>query len=196
MSILYILKPQKDRALRPVSLALGKAGVTPDMVTACGLFLSVAAGLLALTGYLYAGIVVFLAGACLDAVDGSLARACGRCTEFGRYFDSVCDRLSELAFVAGAVAGGAPAAAFLVIVGSYVLLLARIYNHRKGLDSNAATFGRPGRLALLVAGLLVPEPCGTVLFAIAGLLGVVSALQVILSGLRRSETSEGIYDEG
>ena len=184
MSLLYVFKPRKDRALKPVSEIMLRAGLTPNMVTSAGLLMSMLAGLLALAGHLYAGIVVFLFGACLDVLDGSLARACSKSTEFGRYFDSICDRLSELAFVAGAVIGGTPATAFMVIGGSYILLAARIYNHRKGLSSDAAIFGRPERLALLIAGLLAPAPYNLALFTIAGLLCVISSSVVVRSGFR------------
>ncbi len=186
MSMLYAFKPHKDRALYSASHTLLAIGVTPNMVSAAGLLLSVAGGLLAMTGHLYAGVFIFIAGACLDALDGSFARACGLCSEFGRYFDSTCDRLSELAFVAGAVAGGAPLSAFAVIAGSLLLMASRIYNHRKGLSSNAAMFGRPERLALLVAGLLCPAPYDTALFLVAGLLCLVSSGQILASGMRRN----------
>jgi len=182
MSILYAYKPLKDRALFPACHILLALGVTPNMVTVAGLIMSLIAGLLAASGHLYVGIVLFAAGACLDVLDGSMARACGRSTEFGRYFDSICDRLSELALVGGAVIGGAPAAAYIVIAGSYLLLASRIYNHRKGLRSDAALFGRPERLTLLVAGLLAPAPYDLALFAIAGLLCIVSSALVVASG--------------
>ena len=184
MSMLYAFKPQKDRALHSVSRILRKAGVTPNMVTAAGLLMSVIAGLIAMSGHLYAGIFLFMLGACLDAVDGSFARACGLSSEFGRYFDSICDRLSELVFITGAVIGGAPVSAFAVIAGSLALMASRVYNHRKGLDSNAAMFGRPERLALLVVGLLAPAPLGTAMFFITGALCLVSSTQVLASGLR------------
>jgi phosphatidylglycerophosphate synthase len=187
--MLYAYKPQKDRALHSISRALLAAGVTPNMVTATGLLMSVIAGLLAASGHLYSGVAMFIAGACLDALDGSLARSGGICTEFGRYFDSACDRLSELVFIAGAVAGGAPAYAFIVIGGSLVLLASRIYNHRRGLSSNAAMFGRPERLTLLVAGLLSPAPYNTVLFAIAGGLCLVSSAQALASGLSGNKST-------
>ncbi len=77
MSMLYTFKPQKDRTLQSVSRILLAMGVTPNMVTAAGLLVSVIAGLLAASGHLYAGIFLFIIGACLDAVDGSFARACG-----------------------------------------------------------------------------------------------------------------------
>ena len=157
MSMLYTLKPLKDRALNKVSFSLHSAGVTPNMVTAAGLLLSIIAGLLAAAGHLYAGIFVFILGACLDAVDGSFARACGLTTEFGRYFDSVCDRSSELVFIVGAVIGGVSPAALAVIAGSLLLLAARIYNHRKGLNSNAAMFGKHGGRTLMRYGLPPPS---------------------------------------
>ena len=189
MSMLYAFKPMKDRVLRPVASVLLAAGITPNMVTACGLLLSVMAGVAALTGHLYAGIALFLAGAFLDAVDGSLARACGLTSEFGRYFDSFSDRCSELVFVAGAVAGGVHASAFAVVAGSFVLMASRVYNHRKGLTSDAALFGRPERLALLIAGLLAPAPYNVVLFLLAGFLCLVSTVQVLASGHRANKNA-------
>ncbi len=184
MSMLYAFKPQKDRALRSIARVLLAVGITPNMVTAAGLLMSVVAGLLALSGHLYMGIALFFAGACLDAVDGSLARCSGRCSEFGRYFDSFSDRCSELLFVAGAVSGGVPATALAVVGGSVLLMASRIYNHRKGLSSDAAMFGRPERLTLLIVGLLSPAPYNSALFMIAGLLCLVSTAQIIASASR------------
>lgn len=182
MSMLYAFKPQKDRLLHSLSGALLAAGITPNMVTGAGLLISALAGFLALSGHLYAGIILFMGGACLDAFDGSFARACGLNTEFGRYFDSFCDRGSELVFVAGAIGGGAPASALVVIAGSFVQLGSRIYNHRRGLSSDVAMFGRPERLALLVTGLLSPAPYGMVLFIVAGFLCLVSSAQALSHG--------------
>lgn len=195
MSWLYTFKPQKDRALYSASHILLAAGVTPNMVTAAGLLLSVIGGLLAASGHLYAGIFFFVIGACLDAVDGSFARACGLCTGFGRYFDSICDRLSELVLITGAVIGGVSSSAFAVIAGSLLLMASRIYNHRKGLNSNAAMFGRPERLTLLVAGLLFPDPYNTALFIAAGFLCLVSSAQVLSSGRGRVKQKEKVARE-
>ena len=182
MSQLYRWKPEKDRALAPVSRALWSHGVTPDLVTAAGVVVSTASGLVAASGHLHAGIVLFLAGACLDLVDGSLARFAGPGSEFGRYFDSTCDRLSEGVFVAGAIAGGVSPLAAGVVAGSVLLMASRVYNHRRGLASDAATFGRPERLLLLVAGMLLPSPGDALLFGTGTLLCIVSSWQVLASG--------------
>ncbi len=92
--------------------------------------------------------------------------------------------------MAGAVAGGVPVTAFAVISGSLLLLASRIYNHRKGLDSNMAIFGRPERLALLVLGLLSPDPYSTVLFIAAGFLCLISMVQVLASGMGTRKRNE------
>lgn len=191
MSMLYVLKPHKDHILRPLSMVFLAAGISPNMVTAFGLIMSAAAGMLALSGHLYIGIFLFMIGACCDAIDGSFARACGMCSEFGKYFDSYSDRFSELVLITGAVMGGVPVSAFLVAAGSLLLLASRTYNHRKGLNSDAAMFGRPERLALLITGLLFHDPYGTVLFAIAFLLCLVSSVQVLASGAGKKIVSRG-----
>ncbi len=182
MSLLYRLKPEKDRILAPVTRPLSSAGVTPNMVTAAGLLVSAAAGLIAASGQLPAAVVVFLLGACFDALDGSLARTSARISVFGLYLDSVCDRLSEAVFVAGAVVGGVHPLALAVVAGSVLLLAARVRNHRMGLRSDAAVIGRPERLALLIAGMLSSFPASVLLFTADALLCVLSSWRVLASG--------------
>ena len=184
MSLIYRYKPEKDRTILPLTSLLAEAGVTPNLVTVSGLIISLIAGVFAALGHLHIGIALFFIGACLDALDGSLARATGGCTEFGRYLDSVCDRLSELAFIAGAVVGGSPISALLVVAGSMALLMARVLVHRMGLRSDVARFSRPERLALIIIGLLVPYPINVVVFLVAGALSSISALQVLSTSKR------------
>ena len=179
MSLFYRYKPKKDRALLPLASALAKAGVTPNQVTVAGLVISLFAAGMAALGHLHAGIALFFIGACMDALDGSLARATGSCTDRGRYLDSVCDRSSELAFLAGAVVGGSPPSALLVAAGSLALLLARTMVHSKGLRSDVAWFSRPERLVFIIIGLLAPYPVNVGMFLTAGVLSSISALQVL-----------------
>lgn len=181
MSLLYRLKPEKDRVLGPVCLLLSSAGVTPNMVTATGLLVSAAAGVIAASGNISAGVAVFLIGACLDALDGSLARTSGSVSELGLYLDSVSDRCSEAVFVTGAVIGGVTPLAITVVAGSVILLASRVRNHRMGLGSDAAVFGRPERLALLIAGMLSPYPASALLFVVDGAACVASSGLVLAS---------------
>jgi 2-deoxy-D-gluconate 3-dehydrogenase len=185
MSLLYFFKNRKDQFLHPVTKALLAAGITPNMVSAAGLFVCSTAGIAAAYGHLDLAVLFFLIGACFDIVDGSLARAGGLEDEFGRYFDSICDRLSEVALVTGAVVGGVNFSAYAVVIGSVILMASRIINHRKGLSSDTALFGRPERVGLLLAGLLLPAPYDIGLFVLAGSLCLISSGQIIAYGMKQ-----------
>lgn len=204
MSLFYRYKPEKDRALLPLVSVLAKVGVTPNQVTVAGLIISLVAAGFAALGHLYAGIALFFLGACLDALDGSLARVTGNSTDRGRYLDSVCDRSSELAFIAGAVVGGSPPLALLVVAGSLALLLARTMVHSKGLRSDVARFSRPERLAFIIIGLLAPFPINVGIFLMAGALSSISALHVLrvskkaakdAHGLKQFDSRQNIYSK-
>jgi CDP-diacylglycerol---glycerol-3-phosphate 3-phosphatidyltransferase len=184
MSLFYRFKPQKDSYLRAIDVQLDHAGITANGVTALGLCLALGAGLLAYYGHLYAGLTFFVASAACDALDGSLARALDRATEFGLYFDGVADRFSELFFVIGAVLGAhVPPSAFIVVGGAFALLLARAYGHRHHWGTVRTTFGRPERFPLLIVGVLCPTPINTVLFVAAGLSCVFSSAQIFARGI-------------
>jgi phosphatidylglycerophosphate synthase len=180
MSLLYRLKPQKDIYLKLVAIRLTSFGITANKITAFGLCLALCAGFVAHGGYLYAALVLFGCSALCDALDGSLARVSSEQTEFGLYFDGVADRFSELFFVGGAVLGAhAPASAFAVVGGAFVLLFARVYGHTRNCGTVPTAFGRPERLLLLVVAILCPPPLDAILFVAAGLGCVVSAAQIV-----------------
>ena len=131
-------------------MQLDDSGITANEVTALGLCLALGAGILAYYGHLYVGLTIFAASAVCDAVDGSLARASNRATEFGLYFDGVADRFSEPFIVIGADLGAhVPPSAFIVVGGAFALLLARAYGHRHHWGTVRTKFGRPERFPLL-----------------------------------------------
>ena len=197
MSLLYRYKPHKDTLLMSVATRLDRAGVTPNQITALGLCLAFSSGLAALRGHLYAGIALFAVAAFCDVLDGSVARGANRATEFGLYFDGISDRFSELFFVAGVVLGaGIPPSAFFVIGGAFMLLFARVYGWTHGRGIVSTTFGRPERLALLIAGILSPAPLNTVLFVAAALCCVISSVQILaLEQPRRAEIGRGASND-
>ena len=78
------------KVLSPVGRALSNAGVSPDAITVVGTAATVAASLtLFPRGYWFAGALVVGALACLDLLDGAVARAGGRTTKFGAVLDSI-----------------------------------------------------------------------------------------------------------
>lgn len=162
MSLLYRYKPKKDQWLRPLMIRLDSLGISPNALTVAGLASSLAGALMAAIGDIYLGLLFFTAGACLDCVDGSLARVSGKCSEFGRYLDGVSDRASEGLFLIGAVIGGAPVIAMMIAIGSMAQLLMRTLWQRIDRNSNAFWFSRPERFLIIVVGLSVPGSIGMV----------------------------------
>jgi len=111
---------------------LADAGVTPNMVTLLGLLVSFAS---ALCYYSWAslpillpvaGVLVLLSGL-LDAVDGVIARATGKVTKFGGFFDSVSDRYADAFVLAGVTLGGlcTPIAGLAALIGSLMVSYTR-----------------------------------------------------------------------
>ena len=93
------------------ALALGRLGVTPNMLTVAGTVLSVTAAVTLLPrGHFVAGPLVLLVVLVADSFDGILARATGRSSVFGAFLDSTMDRLAD-----GAVLGSLAAWAALTM---------------------------------------------------------------------------------
>ena len=93
------------------ALALGRLGVTPNMLTVAGTVLSVTAAVTLLPkGHFVTGPLVLLVVLVADSFDGILARATGRSSVFGAFLDSTMDRLAD-----GAVLGSLAAWAALTM---------------------------------------------------------------------------------
>jgi CDP-diacylglycerol--glycerol-3-phosphate 3-phosphatidyltransferase/CDP-diacylglycerol--inositol 3-phosphatidyltransferase len=86
----------------PIGNLLLRLGVSPDAVTLVGT-LGVSAGALIFfpQGELLIGVLVITAFVFSDLIDGYMARASGRTSAFGAFFDSTMDRIGD-----GAIFGG------------------------------------------------------------------------------------------
>ena len=71
----------------PVVGGFSYLGFSPNGVTILGLMVAGVAAAVISFGYLWVGGIVMLAGACLDLVDGSLARRKGLISDFGALLD-------------------------------------------------------------------------------------------------------------
>lgn len=90
------------------ALALGRLGVTPNMLTVTGTVLSVTAAVTLLPrGHFVAGPLVLLVVLAADSFDGILARATGESSVFGAFLDSTLDRLADGAVFASLAAWAA-----------------------------------------------------------------------------------------
>ncbi len=79
-----------------------RLGVSPDAVTLVGT-LGVSAGALVFfpRGQLLTGVLVITAFVFSDLIDGAMARATGRTSKFGAFFDSTLDRVGDAAIFGG-----------------------------------------------------------------------------------------------
>jgi CDP-diacylglycerol--glycerol-3-phosphate 3-phosphatidyltransferase len=147
------------RAYR-IGVWLGGRRVAPLTVTIAGVALCLAVPLLALAGPpgLAAGGVLVLLAAVADGLDGAVAVVTGRVSRAGFVYDSVADRVGELAWLAAFWVAGAPgpvvvAAGAAGWLHEYVRARAAV----AGMTGiGAVTVGeRPARVAVAACGLLL-----------------------------------------
>lgn len=153
----------------PVALALGRLGLTPNVLTVVGfLGTCVAAAAAAGQAWALAGILVIAFGI-FDMFDGALARATGRASRFGAFLDSTLDRTGEGLVLAGvavgcAVAGFIPGVALAVgaLAFASVVTYTRAKAEALGLHGEVGFAPRPERLVILSSGLVLAGVLGTV----------------------------------
>jgi phosphatidylglycerophosphate synthase len=146
---------------------LGRLRVGPTAVTGAGLLLCLAVPFAALAGpggLIVAAVVVLLA-AFADGLDGAVAVVTGRVSRIGFVYDSMADRLGEVAWLAAFWVAGAPG--WLVVAGGAASWLHEYLRARAtagGMpDIGTVTVGeRPTRVSVAISGLLIGGVAGLV----------------------------------
>lgn len=148
----------------PVGRGLAAIGLSPNVLTALGLLLNVGAGGVVATGAYPIGALAFLAASAFDAFDGAVARATGRATPFGAFFDSLADRYAESAILLGLAWSlltraehGLLAATAATLVGSLMVSYARARAEGLGVECEIGLLQRTERILLLSVGLLFAD---------------------------------------
>jgi phosphatidylinositol phosphate synthase len=90
-----------ERVTIPVGRAVGRSGISADHLTATGLCFAAAATVTVGSGHLLLGAVLFTAAALPDMLDGAVAKANGTASPRGAFFDSVSDRVTDMAILGG-----------------------------------------------------------------------------------------------
>jgi phosphatidylglycerophosphate synthase len=140
---------------------LAATGVHPNVLTFTGLLVNVWAAVLFAAGrFPAAGAVMILAGV-FDMTDGRVARAQGRVTTFGGFFDSVIDRYSDLVLYLGLLVYYARVDRFfyailvgVAMAGSVMVSYARARAESLIPSCKAGFWERPERIVLLILGAL------------------------------------------
>ncbi len=140
---------------------LAATGIHPNVLTFTGLLVNLWAAVLFAAGrFQAAGGVMILAGV-FDMTDGRVARAQGRVTTFGGYFDSVIDRYSDLVLFLGLLVYYARVNHFfyailvgVAMAGSVMVSYARARAESLIPSCKAGFWERPERIVLLILGAL------------------------------------------
>ncbi len=173
--------------LDPLVAAMARTGVSPNALTFFGFALNVVAGVLIALGQPFlGGVVMTVLAMPLDAVDGAVARALGKQSKFGAFFDSTLDRFAEGALLAGLAYYFAVHAdvlsvviTFVAMIGSFMVSYTRARAEGLGLECKVGLFSRFGRFLLLVAGLLLSAISALALVVMAWLMAVLTIYTAI-----------------
>jgi CDP-diacylglycerol--glycerol-3-phosphate 3-phosphatidyltransferase len=171
---------------------LARTRVTPNVLTATGVSLCLAASVVVLFEnrnpwiFYWAGAVLFVVGSILDILDGALARAGGKTTPFGAFLDSTTDRIGEAAML-GAIAlvfhrhdhPVALAIAFAAVAGSLLVSYTRARAEALGLRGDVGVGSRAERVVVITAGLVLAPISIWLLVAAISLLAATAWLTVV-----------------
>lgn len=180
------LRPVIEPLTAGVGRGLARAHLSPNALTTTGLIAVLACAAIIARGDAVLGGLLLIPAVLLDLLDGAVARASGRVTVWGGYFDSVCDRISDGALL-GAVAWAARSSddrvlglALVALILSFVVPYARAKAEALGLTPGSGPGERAERSVALIAGLLfdVMEPALWVLCALAAYTIVTRSLAV------------------
>ncbi len=175
-----------DRCTAPVGARLARAGVRADHLTAAGMVLAVSSGAVIATGALRGGLVLLVAGALPDLLDGPVARAGRGGTPRGEFFDSVADRVSDGAVLAGLawflLHAGNPDLALLPVALLGLSLLVS-YERAKaealGFRAKGGLMERGERVLALVVALAIPAVLVPVLWVMLALTAITAAQRFV-----------------
>ena len=187
------------------ALALGRLGVTPNMLTVTGTILSVTAAVTLLPrGHFVAGPLVLLVVLVADSFDGILARATARSSVFGAFLDSTMDRLADGAVLGSLAAWAAlsmPAGTLrtmtIVAALAAMILAATVPYARARAESIGATAKvgiaeRTDRLlvalgATFVVGLGAPQWVLTVALGYVAIASFITVIQRVWTVYRQTQ---------
>ena len=157
------------RALASRSVtSLARTGVTPNVLTATGVSLCLAAAVLVPFEnhgkllFFWLAAAIFVVGSLLDILDGALARVGGKTTPFGAFIDSTTDRVGEGAMLAAIALvfarhgrDWAVVLAVAAVVGSFLVSYTRARAEALGLRGDVGIGSRAERVVVITAGLVL-----------------------------------------
>jgi CDP-diacylglycerol--glycerol-3-phosphate 3-phosphatidyltransferase len=150
-----------DQGTTPLGAGLSRIGVTADQLTLTGLVMAAGAAVAIGSGYLWVGVILLIASALPDLLDGPVAKASGTAAPRGAFFDSVADRVTDTLllggvawYLASAHGGKAALLPFAVLGAAFLVSYERAKAESLGFNAKGGIMERAERIVLLGIGLL------------------------------------------
>jgi CDP-diacylglycerol--glycerol-3-phosphate 3-phosphatidyltransferase len=171
-----------DAAVKPIGALLRKTKLTPDHLTIVGLVVAAGAAVAVGAGHLRWGLILVIAAALPDLLDGALAKASNSSSQRGAFFDSTVDRITDALLLGGLAYYFAtthdPRLAvlpFAVSAVSSVISYQRAKAESLGLDAKGGLMERAERIVVLCVGLFIePWVDGALIWILWGMLVLIS----------------------
>jgi phosphatidylglycerophosphate synthase len=186
-------------SLAPIERALIGRRVSPNLLSAVGLGLSLLAGVTLAGGWFDVGGWLYLFAGIVDLFDGRVARATGRVSNAGAFFDSILDRYAESCVLAGLLfwwrASWIASLVLLAWMGSLMVSYVRARGDALGVGEIAehGAMQRPERIFLLGVALAASPfaevgmpPGGRPLFVVAAAAVAVLAVTSHVTAVSRA----------
>lgn len=178
-------RSQIEVGLKPVGNGIKKSGITADMITGFGILMAVCAAVAIGGGFMRLGLLLLILTGIPDLIDGAVAKASGKSSLRGAFFDSVSDRVTDGLLFGGiawylVASDGRPWVVMLPVAG-YITASVVSYIRAKadalGFDASGGLVERAERFILLAVGLLFFEQLLLPILAIIVALNAVTAAQ-------------------
>jgi CDP-diacylglycerol--glycerol-3-phosphate 3-phosphatidyltransferase len=171
-----------ERFASPFGRLVARLGVSPNQLTSLGLLLTAASAVAVANGQFVAGGWLLVAGGAMDLLDGSVARATGRSTPFGSFYDSVSDRIADAMIFSGLALAlhtqpRLLALILVALVASFVTSYVRAKAEAIDLACTVGLLERGERAVLLMLALLLHQYVLEAALWVLAVGGVVTIIQ-------------------
>lgn len=174
-------RSELERITIPVGRAVGRSGISADHLTATGLAFAASATVAVGSGRLGLGAVLFTAAALPDLLDGAVAKASGTASPRGAFFDSVADRVTDMAIMGGIafyLAGRDGGRAALLPMAAMAMATLVSYERARaeslGYVAKGGLMERAERTIAIIAALAFPVLLIPVLWTLTALTGLTA----------------------
>jgi archaetidylinositol phosphate synthase len=154
-------KAKVQSAIKTQAKAADKLGLTPNTISALGIFFALLSALAYATGRQNLSLAVallLLSGYC-DMLDGALARLHQKTTPFGGYLDSLLDRYADSAVYTGIIVCGMCTIQWglLALIGSLLVSYARARAEAAGVKMESIGLAERAERIIILAAASIAE---------------------------------------